>query len=102
MWQSTFLTHVDAGLRPAWYAQMTRKLDWDSGFEVRGAGGAVGSHFTWRITSPLPALLQNSHRNGGRVFLIFVANPRTVRSCRSAARAASAAARNLRGPEFRA
>ena len=33
------------------------------------------------MTAPLPAALQNSHRNGGRVFLIFVANPRTVRSC---------------------
>ena len=27
-----------------------------------------------------------SHQDGGRVFLIFVANPRTVRSCSSAAR----------------
>jgi hypothetical protein len=27
----------------------------------------------------LPAGLQNSHRNGARVFLIFVADPRTVR-----------------------
>src|ERR1700751_89817 len=36
---------------------------------------------------PLTAALQNSHRNGGRVFLIFVANPRTMRSCSSAARA---------------
>src|ERR1700722_19635716 len=35
----------------------------------------------------LPAALQNSHRNGGPVFLIFVADPRTVRSCSSAARA---------------
>jgi hypothetical protein len=28
---------------------------------------------------PLPAALSNSHPNGGRVFLIFVADPRTVR-----------------------
>ncbi|MDT5345574.1 MAG: hypothetical protein QOE52_4758 [Mycobacterium sp.] len=28
---------------------------------------------------PLPATLQNSHQNGGRIFLIFVADPRTVR-----------------------
>jgi hypothetical protein len=30
---------------------------------------------------PLPAALQNSHQNGGPVFLIFVADPRTVRLC---------------------
>jgi hypothetical protein len=29
----------------------------------------------------LPGGLQNSHRNGGRVFLIFVADPITVRLC---------------------
>jgi hypothetical protein len=46
----------------------------------------VGSHFTWRTALSLPAALRNSHRNGGRVFLIFVANPRTVRSCSSATR----------------
>src|SRR5271166_1991519 len=28
----------------------------------------------------LPGRLQNSHQNGGRTFLIFVADPRTVRS----------------------
>lgn len=27
----------------------------------------------------LPGRLPNSHRNGGRVFLIFVADPRTAR-----------------------
>ena len=32
---------------------------------------------------PLAAALQNSHQNGGRVFLIFVADPRTVRLCRT-------------------
>ena len=31
----------------------------------------------------LPVRLQNSHRNGGRVFLIFVADPRTGRSGRT-------------------
>jgi hypothetical protein len=31
------------------------------------------------MTTPLAARLQNSHQNGGRVFLIFVADPnRTV------------------------
>jgi hypothetical protein len=46
----------------------------------------VGSHPAWRRPIPLTAFLQNSHRNGGDVFLIFVANPRTVRSCSSEAR----------------
>jgi hypothetical protein len=31
----------------------------------------------------LAAALQNSHQDGGRVFLIFVADPITVRLCRS-------------------
>jgi hypothetical protein len=30
---------------------------------------------------PLPAGLHNSHKNGGPGFLIFVADPRTVRLC---------------------
>jgi hypothetical protein len=30
----------------------------------------------------LPGRLQNSQPNGGRILLIFVADPRTVRSCR--------------------
>ena len=30
---------------------------------------------------PLAAALQNSHQDGGGVFLIFVADPRTVRLC---------------------
>ena len=30
----------------------------------------------------LPAGLQNSHQNGGPLFLIFVANPRTVWLCK--------------------
>jgi hypothetical protein len=29
------------------------------------------------MAMPLPAGLQNSHQNGGSVFLIFVADPRT-------------------------
>jgi hypothetical protein len=31
----------------------------------------------------LPADLQNSHQNDGRIFLIFVADPITIRLCRS-------------------
>jgi hypothetical protein len=34
----------------------------------------------------LPGRLQNSHRNGGRVFLTFVADPRTVRLFRNFSR----------------
>jgi hypothetical protein len=34
------------------------------------------------MTTPLAARLQNSHQNGGRVFLIFVADPRIARLCR--------------------
>ena len=41
----------------------------------------VGSQRTWRKPTPPPACLQNSHQNGGRVFLIFVAGPRTARLC---------------------
>jgi hypothetical protein len=37
----------------------------------------LGSHSPWRMTLPLPAMLRNSHRNGGGLFLIFVADPRT-------------------------
>jgi hypothetical protein len=33
------------------------------------------------MATSLPAGLQNSHQNGGRVFRIFVADPRTLRSC---------------------
>jgi hypothetical protein len=35
-----------------------------------------GSGITWRTAMPLIASVQNSHRDGGRVFLIFVADPR--------------------------
>jgi hypothetical protein len=45
----------------------------------------VASQTQWRMATALPARLQNSHQNGGRLFLIFVADPRTVRSCRSQA-----------------
>jgi hypothetical protein len=41
----------------------------------------VGSQTPWRIAVPLPAALQTSHQNGGRIFLIFVANPRNLRLC---------------------
>src|SRR5258708_6917779 len=41
----------------------------------------VGSHSAWRMATGLPAGLQNSDRNGGRIFLIFVANARTARLC---------------------
>jgi hypothetical protein len=37
----------------------------------------VGSHPAWRKPIPLRVFLQNSHQDGGPVFLIFVANPRT-------------------------
>ena len=40
---------------------------------------AVGSQTAWRMTASLPADLQNSHQDGGCVFLIFVADPRTIR-----------------------
>ena len=33
------------------------------------------------MATRLPACLQNSHQNGGRIFLIFVADPTTVRLC---------------------
>jgi hypothetical protein len=42
----------------------------------------VGSHSLWRIALPLPAGLQNSHQDGGRMFLFFVADPRTVPLCK--------------------
>ena len=41
----------------------------------------VGSHSAWRIAMPLAAALQNSHQDGGCVFLILVADPRTARLC---------------------
>jgi hypothetical protein len=41
----------------------------------------VDSQTAWRIATRLPAALRNSHRNGGSVFLIFVADPRTTRLC---------------------
>jgi hypothetical protein len=40
----------------------------------------LGSHRAWRMPTPLSPCLQNSHQNGGRVFLISVADPITVRS----------------------
>jgi hypothetical protein len=43
----------------------------------------VASHSLWRTAIPLPAGLQNSHQNGGRVFLIFVADPTTTRLYRT-------------------
>ena len=48
-----------------------------------------------------PAVSRNSHRNGRRDFLIVVANPRTVRSCSSAAPPGGVAARNLCCADFR-
>jgi hypothetical protein len=38
---------------------------------------AVGSQTSWRMPLARPAALANSHHDGGRVFLIFVADPRT-------------------------
>jgi hypothetical protein len=43
----------------------------------------VASQSPWRMAIPLPAALRNSHRNGKRVFLIFVADPITMRLSRS-------------------
>jgi len=54
-----------------------------------GRRWTVGSQVSWRIAIHLHATLQNSHQNGGRVFLIFVADPRTIRSCRKKPRDAS-------------
>jgi hypothetical protein len=34
------------------------------------------------MATPLPARMQNSRPNDGRIFLIFMADPRTVRLCR--------------------
>jgi hypothetical protein len=42
---------------------------------------AVGSQIPWRTAMSLPWCLQNSHQNGGPPFLIFVADPTTVRVC---------------------
>src|SRR5580693_8432945 len=41
---------------------------------------AVGSQTAWQKAPSLPAGSQNSHRNGGRVFLILVADPRRSHS----------------------
>jgi hypothetical protein len=46
-------------------------------------GDGVGSRSGWRIAMPLAAALQNSHQDGGRVFLNFGADPRTARLCNS-------------------
>ena len=43
----------------------------------------VGSQASWRMVLSQPAALQNFHEDGGGVFLIFVADPRTVRSYRN-------------------
>jgi hypothetical protein len=43
----------------------------------------VGSHSPWRMAIPLLAGMQTSHRTGGSGFLVFVADPRTVRLCRT-------------------
>jgi hypothetical protein len=37
----------------------------------------VASQSPWRM--PMPAGLQNSHRNGGHIFLVYMANPRARR-----------------------
>jgi hypothetical protein len=46
----------------------------------------VGSQSAWWMAMYLPGRLQNSHRNGGRVFLIFVADPRTAQLFRNFSR----------------
>jgi hypothetical protein len=51
--------------------------------ETHTCAAAVGSQTTWRTAMSLPAGMQNSRQNGGRVFPIFVADPRTVRRCRN-------------------
>ncbi len=58
---------------------------------TRGSpGGDVGSQSAWRMAMYLPGRLQNSHRNGGRVFLIFVADPRPARLFRNFSRTTTA------------
>jgi D-threo-aldose 1-dehydrogenase len=47
---------------------------------------AVGSQSARRIAMDLLGRLQNSHRNGGRVFLICVADPRTAQLFRNFSR----------------
>ncbi|MDT5199763.1 MAG: hypothetical protein QOH34_1285 [Mycobacterium sp.] len=37
----------------------------------------VGSHPAWRMPTPLSVCSRDSHQVGGRVFLIFVADPKT-------------------------
>lgn len=54
-----------------------------SGLLGRQFCGGIGSQTPWRIAMPLPVGWQISHRNGGRVFLIFVADLRTIRLCTS-------------------
>ena len=44
------------------------------------------SQTPWRMAMWLPAPMQNSHRDGGSVFLIFVADPRTGRLFRNPSR----------------
>jgi hypothetical protein len=50
------------------------------------------------MTMPLPAALQNSHENGERVFLSFVANPRIARLCRISDAVSSSAQSSKPGP----
>jgi hypothetical protein len=42
---------------------------------------AVASQASWRMPMRLPEGFQDSHQDGGPLFLIFVADPRTVRLC---------------------
>jgi hypothetical protein len=53
-----------------------------------GVAAAAACRFAFCVATamPLAAALQNSHRNGGRVFLIFVADARNRRLCSSASR----------------
>ena len=41
----------------------------------------VASQTSWRMPMRLPEGFQDSHQDGGPLFLIFVADPRTVRWC---------------------
>jgi hypothetical protein len=55
------------------------KADENMTLVVRSYNIIAGCHSAWRMAGLLPAGLPDSHRNGGRVFLIFVADPTTVR-----------------------
>jgi len=60
----------------AWQSARSAAVD-ACGFadSVDAIPAAAGSQTAWPMAVPVPAGLQNSHQNGGRLFLIFVADP---------------------------